>query len=342
MLKRLLILLALLGAVTCTANAQDTVTVSFDGGYIRIPAVVVTTPCPDCPPPPAWECPEGWTCTPPEPEPTVSFEVSVVDGKIIAEMVADSAGIADTRMVGFYINGTLIRNESVPAYCLGGGDASPCAPYTPTVTGELTLVARRYLRPDGTEDYTEVVTVNPNVPPEPPDSTPPAPGDSVPPPPPDSLVGQIPLSAPTNLRLDYFNGDPGWVNLVWDEIPESRQGEYCDDRYPDRPPSCRAVVDPDIVGDEVYYVARVDALDGTTIYGDGTAMGGGGRTLTYPGSVRTLPDTVRVCVRAEAWDALGYEARNPGGGYVTQSFPEYGFRRIVPVSETSCTVLTPQ
>ncbi len=70
MLKRLLILLALLGAVTCTANAQDTVTVSFDGGFIRLPGVVVVTPdtveIPVPSPPDTVEvCPEGWTCTPP-------------------------------------------------------------------------------------------------------------------------------------------------------------------------------------------------------------------------------------------------------------------------------------
>lgn len=56
---------------------QDTVTVSFKGGYIQLPAVIVVhpdtvrdtipvdVPCPECPPPPAWTCPDGWTCLPP-------------------------------------------------------------------------------------------------------------------------------------------------------------------------------------------------------------------------------------------------------------------------------------
>lgn len=288
-------------------------------------------------------CPEGWECIPP-PEPTVEFVVSVEDGKIIGELAGDSAAIADTRMVGFYINGTLIRNESVPAFCLGGGDASPCAPYTPTVTGELTLLARRYLRPDGTEDYTEVVTVNPNVPPEPPDSTPTEPPDTVPPAPGDSIIGTITLGTPTNIRIEPWG--ESWLNFAWDPIPE------------DTVTTCvgcgtwwerQAVInDPDVIGDEIYYM--MSAWSGSGRWDpenpwqfQSPALASDGRTI--PERMFPLPDTLTACVQAIALDALSYTAQNPGGGYVTQTFQQADgsmWSRIVPVSEVACTVIATQ
>ena len=288
--------------------------------------------CPDCPPPPAWECPDGWTCEPPpEPEPTVEFVVSVENGKVIGELVADSAGIADTRMVGFYLDDTLIRNESLPAFCLGGGDASPCAAWTPPRTGDLTLTARQYLRSGGSEDFVKVVTVNPNVPPEPPDSTPTEPPDTVPPAPGDSIIGQVPLGTPQNIRLVQDTTDK-WL-FDWDAIPEDTVTTCvgCGTWYE----RTAVINDPDIIGDEIYYT--VGAWKGTTPYSvtnwqfDGETLAPDSRYIAN--KYLPLPDTLTVCVGAEAWDARGYEG--PGG------FVRYKNGHIIPRSEVNCVTLTP-
>lgn len=223
-MKRLL-WLVLLVAGAAPLNAQDTLIVSFPGGEVRLPATVALTPCPECPecpppiicPPPVvcpecppipeWECPEGWTCTPP-PEP---------EGPVWARSTANTYPQSDTLQLGTALPlervylwldmepDTLIRRvlntvggvsegtEQVFPYALKGDGGNPHVLYGWLVPDSLAgpVEIRAVIQyKDATTPYDTIIGVieieNPNVPP---DTVPPViPPDTVPPPPEDTTL----------------------------------------------------------------------------------------------------------------------------------------------------------
>lgn len=219
-MKRLVFLALLIAA---PLQAQDTLTVTFDGGELRIPVELNLDvcpvcpppiicpdppPCPDCPPPvvcPPWECPEGWTCTaPPEPEgggwvrsssnvfpqaDTLALGEAAPGERVYLwlEMDADPA----ITQIDNYVGGVAEGVERAWPYALRGDGGTPRRLYGWVVRSDLlgptdVMAVIRYA--DATRDTIlgVIEIVNPNVPP---DTVPPViPPDTVPPPPGDTTV----------------------------------------------------------------------------------------------------------------------------------------------------------
>lgn len=241
MRNRLLWSLFLFAGFVVPAQAQDTVTVSFPGGEIRVPAIIELVPCPECPPPPVWECPEGWTCTPPDTVPSPLYVLATptgdyVTGDTIPEgqydrFFEDAAGewralglgynaarIPGIDSVVFYQDGQRRNRESLWPYGVlnerGNWPAEPGRTYD--------LAANIY-RADGEVEQVAIeVIANPNVPPVPPDTVP-FPTDSVPPEPGDTLQWHLGLLF-INQAGDSTLVRQGTPSYQWDA--ELREGSY--------------------------------------------------------------------------------------------------------------------
>ena len=210
MRKLLAIATALLFAVPAGAVAQEglpvvggkaVLTIVPDTVYLEVPGE-----CPDCPPPiicppptvcppiPEWECPVGWTCTPPD-DPnllvmssnrqltdtlSVSGTFNPSDSLYVFLDVPNDPAIDS---VIFWYDGVRVQKEAVWIYALNGANAIPLVPFIVRSTiGSIGIKAVVY--PDAVEHTGVIEVVNPSLPPDtvppvvPPDTVPPPPGDS--------------------------------------------------------------------------------------------------------------------------------------------------------------------